>query len=843
MFTGVPMQNRVWVIDGLAPLDKYRISSIADSTGSVTSVNYSAQQCTPADAAAIEASPQSNTNRCFPEWWSPAVVPAQAPQEDLFHKYVVTSVISNPETGGGNDQSEETDYVYTGTPAWRYDTSPTTPTADRTWSVFAGYNTIEIRKGSAANPSAQQTSDYTFYQGMDGDRATPSGGTKTVYVTGSTTLKDSLWFAGDTRETTTLLGVGGSVLSDTVNTPWASAVTANDGTNTARMTDIADTLTTAPLSTGATRTTEVATTFDPTYGLPLTVDSTSSDAPAQCTTTSYAPANTSAWLIGLPDEVAKVGADCANLATAVYPAAAISDIRTSYDGTAWGTAATIGDVTKTQTVDSYSGTTAGTAHWVTSSQTQYDSLGRPTQTTDVLGHTTSMSYTPAAGATPGSGPLTSETTTNTAPFSWTQTTNYNPAWGVETSSTDVNSETTTATYDALGRRIAVWDPDNPQASNPSQPSVGYSYLLSTSSANAIETETLEEGGVVDTFDLYDGLGRQVQTQTPASGGGSQISDTWYDSAGRTSGVNAPYWAAGNTASNTLFVPTSEAEIPSETVTQYDAAGRPTAQILDSLGSERYRTTTSYSGVDRTDTTPPAGGTPTTSLTNSLGEKTTLIQYLASTPLATATQETTTYGYDPSGQMTSMTDPAGNHWTWAFDVLGHQTSAVDPDTGTTSTTYDDAGNVLTSTDARGQVLAYTYDALNRKTNEYSTSTSGSLLDSWVYDTLAKGQLTSSTSYTGSTPGHPGLAYSNTVTGYNAGYNVTGTTVSIPTGAPAFGGTSYTTSMAYDTGGAPSLVSYPAEGGLAAERLRIGYDGFGTNRQLQEPARTSLPVTRR
>jgi YD repeat-containing protein len=59
-----------------------------------------------------------------------------------------------------------------------------------------------------------------------------------------------------------------------------------------------------------------------------------------------------------------------------------------------------------------------------------------------------------------------------------------------------------------------------------------------------------------------------------------------------------------------------------------------------------------------------------------------------------------YGYDASCQMTQTADPAGNMWSWAFDVLGHQTKAVDPDTGTTTSTYDDAGNVLTTTDARG-----------------------------------------------------------------------------------------------------------------------------------------------
>ncbi len=43
-------------------------------------------------------------------------------------------------------------------------------------------------------------------------------------------------------------------------------------------------------------------------------------------------------------------------------------------------------------------------------------------------------------------------------------------------------------------------------------------------------------------------------------------------------------------------------------------------------------------------------------------------------------------------MIAMVDPAGNSWTWSFDVLGHQVSATDPDTGITTSTYDNVGNL-------------------------------------------------------------------------------------------------------------------------------------------------------
>ena len=815
VFSGVTMQNRVWVKDGLVPLDKWRISSIQTTLGAVISVNYSPQQCTAAQAPSIEANPQSNIERCFPQWWTPQVTPPQAPQEDLFHKYVVTSVIVNPETGGGLDETQETDYVY-GTLAWRYSNSPLVPAKDRTWSVFAGYNTVEVRTGDSHYPDLQGVTDYTYFQGMDGDRASATGGTKSVSVASG--VPDSLWFAGQVYEQKTLLGVGGATLSDTVNNYWASAITANDGTNTARLTGVSDSVESSPLSTGGNRTVETKTSHDPTYGYVTQVDAVTSDAGATCTTTGYTAPNTTGWIIGLPDEVQKVGVDCANLATATYPGAAISDTKTFYDGHAWGAAATVGNATSTQEVDSYTGSTASTAHWVTNGTTAYDALGRATSSTDVLGHTTTTAYTPAT-----SGPLTQETTTVTAPFSWATTTTYNPDWGVETSVVDQNNNTTTASYDALGRRTQVWLPINPESANPTGPSITYAYTESQTAVNSVVTETDAAMGYVGDWALYDGLGQQVQDQKAASGGGTVVTSTFYDGQGRNYWTDNKYWTTSVSPSTSLFVPGSESAIPSQVVNNYDAAGRVLRAVTNTTTGEDFETDYAYTGADRVDTIPPAGGTPSTSYTNSLGEQTSLVQYLSAD--LTGTQQKTAYTYTAAGKMASMTDPAGNQWAWAYDVLGHQITAVDPDTGTTRNTYDDAGNQLSTTDARGQQLTYTYDALNRKTAEYAGTASGSLLASWTYDTVAKGQLTASSSYTGSAPGAPGNAYTESVGGYNAAYSPTSSTLSIPAGAPAFAGTSYTTTYTYYADGSKGSQTDPAEGGLSSELIRYAYDGLG------------------
>jgi RHS repeat-associated protein len=76
-----------------------------------------------------------------------------------------------------------------------------------------------------------------------------------------------------------------------------------------------------------------------------------------------------------------------------------------------------------------------------------------------------------------------------------------------------------------------------------------------------------------------------------------------------------------------------------------------------------------------------------------------------------------------------------------------------------------------------------------------------------------------------PGTPGAAYSTTITGYDALYDVTGSTISIPTGAPGFGGTSYTYAATFNADGTPASRTIPAMGGLASEKLKYPYDAVG------------------
>jgi RHS repeat-associated protein len=189
---------------------------------------------------------------------------------------------------------------------------------------------------------------------------------------------------------------------------------------------------------------------------------------------------------------------------------------------------------------------------------------------------------------------------------------------------------------------------------------------------------------------------------------------------------------------------------------------------------------------------------------------------------------TQYTYTPAQQLATITDAAGNTWSYGYDLLGDQKSQSDPDAGAVSSLYDPAGQLMSTTDARGKTISYTYDADGRKTAEYDTTggaaeNSSDEIASWAYDTLAngtsaKGMPTSSTSY------YDGAAFTEESLGYNAQGLSEGTETVIPSTSltGALEGNYYTEDF-YEPY-TDELASYTdfAAGGLPSEKVTIGYN---------------------
>lgn len=264
---------------------------------------------------------------------------------------------------------------------------------------------------------------------------------------------------------------------------------------------------------------------------------------------------------------------------------------------------------------------------------------------------------------------------------------------------------------------------------------------------------------------------------------------------------------------------------------YDNAGRTTAQIFlagDGVTNlvEKWRSTTAYEG-DLTKVTPPAGTTPTTALTDAQGRTVELREHTTPQGVAGA-YLSTGYTYNGKGQLTQITDPKGDRWTYKYDVKGRQWQTTDPDKGTNTSEFNDANEVQKTTDGNGEVLWHSYDALGRKTELRDDSSTGALRARWKYDALyttstlrAKGQLTEAYRY--DTVGTTTSIYKWQVGSLNERYQP----MSVNYVVPAAEGTplAKTWTFGYDYSpydGSPTTVSYPDGGGLLGETVTTVYD---------------------
>ena len=689
-FSGTEIDNRVNDADPAAPpLYHPRISSIQTETGEEIAVIYNQTPCAGLSLSIADA--DENTHSCYPVYWSP---PGNSlPIADWFNKITVQSVTDSDQTianadkpnGTGNpggtsadsvagSPAQVSDYTY-GTPAWHRDDSALTDDQYRTWDQFRGFNTVTVTTGAAPDPITQTTT--TYLQGMDGDYLA-NGTQRSVSVTDSVGDKviDSNWLAGTALETDTYTAAGGTIDAKTITptvdytvtatspqSPWTDWNSTDDPPPAVEPTlstlppltsrRIADTTqrTYSLLKNGSWRENQTVTDYD-TLGRVSTVDSiadvtgASASPVQQCATTTYATApSSSAMMLSYPDQSTTVTGACGG-STPIL----LSAKRMYYggDGTltglgTFGQLSATGLVTGTQTATSASGGTPG--GWQTNATMTYDGAGRVTRTLDAEGHPTGTAYTPAWSSAGGNTNPTREVSTNSQ--EWTTTSDLDPLRGLATVNLDANNAETDITYDALGRRTAVWLPGHTQSAYPSLPSETFAYSInpgavpapngtvtSPGAPSAVTTDTLRDDGTYATsVDIYDGMLQLRQTQTSPQGDtttGSLISDTFYDSHGWPRVTYSTYSEPSLAPSTTLFG-AEEADIPSESSTVYDGQGRPVTSILWHQGIEQWQSATSYPGADETDTSqienstgkviPDGGGSATSTLTNALGQTT------------------------------------------------------------------------------------------------------------------------------------------------------------------------------------------------------------------------------
>lgn len=332
--------------------------------------------------------------------------------------------------------------------------------------------------------------------------------------------------------------------------------------------------------------------------------------------------------------------------------------------------------------------------------------------------------------------------------------------------TDPDNQTTAYDYDDNGNIETVTDAlrqvtsyEHNKANQPIKvtgPDGKYSTMEYDARGN--QTAAVDETGRRTTYG-YDGAGRRSSMTTPrgnlAGADAAKYTTTYgYDDNGNLIKSVDPTGAVTSTEYDALDRPTKVTDpLRNVTLTGYDANGN-VAQVTDPLNKV---TKYSYTSADLLETvTDPLSKVTTygydaagnrTSEMSPIGRKQTWAYNPDGLLVAqtdprgyftgnTVSDYTTRYGYDASGNQTSVTDPygrlqtreydnlgqlsaaqdaSGRRTTYAYDSLGRIKTVTAPDAGTTAYTYDMSGNVRTRTDANQHTTTYGYDPAHRLTS--------------------------------------------------------------------------------------------------------------------------------
>ena len=430
--------------------------------------------------------------------------------------------------------------------------------------------------------------------------------------------------------------------------------------------------------------------------------------------------------------------------------------------------------TGTQTLDQYGNVTQSVAYPYNNTTTPLKTftntyLNSSTYTSNyIFNRLVSSSVTPAGGSATTLVTNTYDTTTNcTTSVSSTPPTQCQ-GWASPTSAPVYNVDPSPpipvgqrgylnlSVTPAKSTTIAVYTYGSPAVSWGSDGTVSSAIANPSTDFNAPVTITSQSYTTTLAYNSWLGV-----TQSTGSNG-EQMSMT-YDSYGRPSSGTSPYCVSGCSGPTVSYSYGTSAPFTQTTTgpdgvttTTLDGLGRAILVARgDTSGVHSYTATTyaPYGGsplgkIQKTSQPYPYGSSASAWTTNTydgLGRSLTVQQPDGAS--------TTSYAY--SGNVTTVTDPAGKWKQFTTDISGNLTAVVEPDpanppsgTLTTSYTYDWMNHVTLVTMTRGsttQTRTFNYDTAGRLTSainpESGTVTYTYNSDNTLYDKLdSKGQDT-------------------------------------------------------------------------------------------------------
>jgi RHS repeat-associated protein len=255
--------------------------------------------------------------------------------------------------------------------------------------------------------------------------------------------------------------------------------------------------------------------------------------------------------------------------------------------------------------------------------------------------------------------------------------------------TDVNGNATSFSYDALGRLVHTVLPDG------SWDTWSYEHF----GVAGVQHVRHETSAGLTNWSYFDGLGRTWQQTGTGPSGRTLVKFLEYDEAGRVRRRSLPSFAGMNTLGWTSYT--------------YDALGR---ILVERLWDGRTIQSCWAPGASATIDT---SGHLHRHFTDSRGNLIRVEEYLGSytacdeTALGTPSPyATTTYSYDPQGNLVRAQDARGNVTTLTYDGLGQKRTLTDPDLGTLRYQYEDDGSLAVLEDARHRQVFLAYDILGR-----------------------------------------------------------------------------------------------------------------------------------
>ncbi len=246
------------------------------------------------------------------------------------------------------------------------------------------------------------------------------------------------------------------------------------------------------------------------------------------------------------------------------------------------------------------------------------------------------------------------------------------------------------------------------------PTIAIEYEHAAAVPYALTRNALPRGGTLDTVVLMDGLGRVIQTKKTAEIRVGTAEDTavgWavtgqqaFDVMGRVSEQGQTFFQQGM---DPLFMPGTP---KNPTHLFYDALGR-TVQTAEPNGA----LTRVVFGIG------VPMGTSFKRLeafaTDAMGKMRAVYKDPADKTVAVEEHiegrtPTTTYEYDPVGELVTVLDAANSRTSVGYDLLGRRTSLDNPDAGLVVFHYDPAGNLVAKIDSnlrkQTSAISYVYD---------------------------------------------------------------------------------------------------------------------------------------